>query len=299
MRASKLAVFTLIAGLSLPAFASVSSSASLSGFSYQLIDLNPSDAISPSISWLGVFDPMSGATGIVNASQTSGPLTSFNSVNGGMPWSSISASAKVPLAEARASLSGGSGASPVGASLLASGSALGAQLPGNSSSFSAGVQAPSAYWGSNFVLGAYSAVLFSVTAQVSANTTVGNRPSDIGFGPEYASATARISVSGFGISQPSSDNLSVSASATGFYHWDPVLQQGTTIWGPETVTKTSVLTASYQNSSSLESSALLKLEVGTNGNSAVLAVPEPETYAMLLAGLAIIGGVARKKGSNT
>ena len=74
--------------------------------------------------------------------------------------------------------------------------------------------------------------------------------------------------------------------------WDP--STGKYTYGGESRSSTGPLSLIYANASALEWAGSLSAHASVRGDSA-LAVPEPETYALMLAGLGVVGLVARRR----
>jgi len=225
---------------------------------------------------VSVFDPVVGTS-----SETRWSLD---------PWGPTSASADVGRSQAWASVGG----DPYGGTgvLAASGAALGTLWPGNASSFQAGAEAPQVY--ASFTISPNTMALFSGTASLAAQTTVGYDP--FSGGTEYANASVQMGVqgpaAGGGGNQWSNDSRSVSASWT--MDWDPFTGDWVYRGMSESISD-QWLAVSFTNYTVGEMSGSLQVSVGANGNSAVNAVPELETWALMLAGLGAIGWVARRR----
>ena len=81
------------------------------------------------------------------------------------------------------------------------------------------------------------------------------------------------------------------ASATGGFHYDAKMWACGTLYGCQTVSQ---LFSDYHGDGG-GTSALTSVNSGFFYNTPVAAVPEPETYAMLLAGLGLLGFAARRR----
>jgi hypothetical protein len=132
-----------------PALANVSASALLGPLTVQLIDLDPSDGITPSLTFLaGTYGYGSTASASVYE-----PFGNANTNQyGALPWQSVSATAATSLVTATGSVSGGANGSAAGVSLLATGSvqAFTSVNPFDSASFSASASGPSGSFNEGF-----------------------------------------------------------------------------------------------------------------------------------------------------
>jgi hypothetical protein len=275
-----------------PTLAASSSSALLEDFSITLYDLDPTDGITP---WITPTLSGRGSTVSVNAQDPNVGIDSLARWTQSA-WGPLSIGTTVGFAQASASVSGSPEAGT--GRLAASGAAQGV-VPGtpryDSTSFSARA-APFEEYSSSFLLSPYTLAVFSATASVRAQTTVGYDPATDGY--EYASANVRLSVQGpapgGGSSggQSANDSRFVNASATEDY--DP--ETGEFVWsGTTQVIEASPVAVSFTNYSGASLAGSLQAEAFVSGNSAVTAVPEPGSALLLLAGLAGIGQVVARR----
>lgn len=142
----------------------------------------------------------------------------------------------------------------------------------------------------SFTLSANTAVTFSVMADMQTRTTMGyNLEADMA---EYATAHALLNVGGM-VDGTFVNDAQERFIAAGF----DVLDDNTTVgvsngWS-------GLLSASFANTGSAETSGFLQTFVIVDGYSAiwdgVTPVPEPGTYAMLLGGLALLGVAGRRR----
>lgn len=270
--------------LSLPAQAASTATATLSGFGYELFDLNPSDGIAPAISFF-----TSGYGSFVATNVSDGAV----GTQGGSAWSfdvfgPTAVSSAVGLASSQASVAGALGQLV----LQASGSAGGASFPGVSTNFNAEARVGNSSL--DFTLSPYTLVVFSGMADLLAQTTVGLDAQT--FNSEYASAGINLSIygpaagGGSGGSQSSTDGRNVYASWD--YVYDP--QTGTYEYVGQTSVLTNVqLAASFTNFSAGSLSGTLWLGASAGGFSAITAVPEPANWALMFAGLVALGAMRR------
>jgi hypothetical protein len=267
-----------------PVFAAATSSATLGNVRITLIDLDAGDGIAPSIAFLPGPQYIGGPYVSGNA-HSFVPGEEFGNFErmGSKADASISDSAHTALASSAASVTGAAGGAGF-SGLSASGAAQSA-LDGYGR-YHGFATVPAASGGQGFVLSANTMVQFSMTGSATASYTLGyNAQSSEG---EFASALLRLLVSG--------------AAADGLGELTDVQQQSAAVMsfigesapGPDSASWSGLLTASYSNLSAQSSLGHFYAEANVDGLS-VSAVPEPETYAMLLAGLGLVGALARRR----
>lgn len=278
-----------------PAFAASSASATLGPITVTLYDLNPLDGIAPSLSFstetYGYGDYAYASAYDTYTAQYPGSYA-----YGTLPFELISVSAAVSTATAAASV-GGTGVAQ-GATLSASGTAQGTTAPGafnyQYSSFNATVYAPYYYYQS-FTLSAGTLAVITASAALSTQTTNTFDPY-VTYGYESASASVGLSVSGAGVtgtgSQSSSDSASIGAGSQ--YVYDLSCTYGYCYTG-SSASAAPTLGVSFVNASGASIGGYLYSSAGASGYSYASAVPEPGTYAMLLAGLAAVGFLVRRR----
>ncbi|WP_295993592.1 PEP-CTERM sorting domain-containing protein [Rugamonas sp.] len=134
-----------------------------------------------------------------------------------------------------------------------------------------------------FTLSANTRITVTVDAAISVQTTLGYN-SAIGQ-DEQANASLRLLLGPFG---PAGTDLNQSLNATFAYADDgSIIGQSASWSGP--------ISVSYSNLTAFDATGKFNAEVSVSGYSA-LAVPEPGSYAMLLAGLGLVGWrVGRRK----
>ena len=272
------------------AHAAASSSASVGPFTIQLVDLNPLDGILPSIIWSSLSSGF-GSQVTADASDTAASNFQSASTYGLNSFSGVAVTANTALSGAAASVVAGPNTlSPAGATLSASGHAYGTLVAGQTSTYSAESVAPSHFaYQDYFTLSANTALIVTANATVNATTSVGFQT---GYGGEDAFAGAWLTVWGL-TSQTGgagSQNTYAELNAAAGYAVAP----GPTYLG-ESQSLSGPLSGSFLNLTGTSMNGFLKAGTYALGSSMVAAVPEPETYAMYLAGLALMGATVWRK----
>lgn len=296
MRTAILAA-AVTAAFASPALAVSSVSATMSDFSVTLFDLTPGDASAPSIVWSNGPNNVDIVT--INAFDSGASNEQVVWQSGIVLWDSISGSASTSLSQASTSITPGSSADPAsGAVLRVSGSAQGATIAGQYSNFQATATVQG--FGQPFTLSANTLALFSARAVGSVTTSVGLQPvfGDTS-GDEFAEARFTLGVSspqnsvvnGVWTQYSSGETLDIVALYTSVFN----TTTNQIDYAGESKTLSGLLSGAYINSSDAPKDGNLILDVTAFGRSSVAAVPEPETYAMLLVGLGALGFIARRR----
>lgn len=270
-----------LAGMAQGAFASATSASGLGAVTITLVDLDPNDGITPSI----VFAPDAGGNtgGIVSGELRSWTANDesfreFRSQGVGAA-SSVAAGRDLAMASASGSITGLAGAGF---------SALAAQGQAGSGAAARGtydVTALSAWAG--FTLSANTAVQFSASGWAQGTTSTGGDPST-GW-DEAGGGLVALSVSG--------------PDAGGNIVWDDdehIATASYTLDGAGNVhgdaqSWSGLLSVSFSNATGASAAGFFGAEARAFGHSAVSAVPEPATGMMLLAGLGLVGAIARRR----
>ncbi|MGV7207665.1 PEP-CTERM sorting domain-containing protein [Oxalobacteraceae bacterium A2-2] len=272
-----------------PVLADSYGSASLGKVSVVLIDLDSDDGIAASISFLpSTVKYADGAliSGVAQTGQFGGtePGNHYESFikTAAWPGTNVSGNFSSELASASAAVSGAaSGAGFTAASL--SGAAFSTQS--QSAYFFAEASIPgSPYDKRAFVLSAHTQVVFSVDATLAASTTLG-----LGRDGASESALAEATLYAGGWAQDGvtwvADERIQSASVS--YLAGMAQGGGAEAWS-------GTMSVSYSNLAAASAEGEIQAYARVRGTS-VVAVPEPEGYAMLLGGLAMLAGLARRR----
>ena len=273
----KFALATIALAATAGANATSFASASVGPIQIQLFDLNPYDSVLPSIVFTNADNSYISA--YASNSQTANYINTAGTATSG-------------TASITASNSGATATSLQGAQSSISGQVSGG-TGGTNASFYGYVIAP--YY-SSFTLSANTAVRFSTVATVTAGTTVGY--SQIPYGYESASSSVSLWANGYSgsSSQSGSDGISAYANYTPSWSYDPATGNYNVTYSGNQNSTTQTLFVGLANFSSSSMNGSVSAQTFVNGNSSIAAaVPEPETYAMLLAGLGLMGAVVRRR----
>jgi len=244
---SRIALLVSTAILSSTSVAQTSSSVSISNFSYQLIDLDATDGIDPSISFTHSSFVASSTAPVANGGLLSGESYQTGAAAPVLKSSNVSRGATTYA--------------------YVSGQALGA----GGYSVGAGEYYSNAWQSSMFTLSANTALLVSAHAGAGA---VGNLD-----WPEYVSGSLSMQIINSQHASPFSQISFYSKSAYSYNGGPRSLDEDFSLY--------------FANSASATMYGTLDMNVGAYGN--VAAVPEPEAYGMMLLGLGVIGGLARRR----
>jgi hypothetical protein len=286
------------------AMAASTASVTFTGVSLQLIDLDPGDGITPSIGFTGGPSRGDSSISFTRPGTSGNESATFTGLAGA--WSPGDASVSGPFSAAAAVLAGDG--TPSGSTLSATGAATapdgGFCLPGDfgvnncftaQAGYGSTVQ-PLGFSG-GFTLSANTLMVLSLGVDIAVSATGGGRTalfSDFfSISGDVASANVSLLASGPGPSgsgfQSSNDSRFLSANA--FYDF------GSGSFIPTSDAYTGQVAVSFTNLSSASLDGSLSLSVGVNGSAYgdALLVPEPGAWALMLAGLAAVAGVARRR----
>lgn len=287
-----------------PVLAASSASVLLSNVQLLLVDLNPDDGISPSVSFGSGSSRGDASASFTQPGSSGSETASFNGLFGA--WSPGSAAVSGPYSSASSVLAGSGTATGSVLSTTGNGTAPGSGfcLPGDSgfntcfnasASFSASL-APLDTFG-QFVLSANTLLVLTADASMQVAATGGGRvqqfDSLLFTNGDSASAGVSLSMSGPGPtgsgSQSSSDGRSLFATA--FYDF------GSGLFVPAGDAFNGSVGVSFTNLSGGSLTGNLNFSQSVNGTAYgdALLVPEPGAWALMLAGLAAVAGVARRR----
>lgn len=277
----KMAVIAVSATLAAPAFAASYATASTQSFYWVLNDLAPDDGIDPSITWNENFDSVVGA-GIFQGGAQVGYFETY----GAGTFGDVSDSLTAPSTVASANVTSGT--------LYASGSTTAPDTEYHVTSW------PGTHPGS-FTLSPQTEVQFfllgSVYADSAAHTNMYNY---------YAYAYAGLGV--FESIDPYDNWIGIQGSEIEAYSqgginyvslYDLSNDSMIAAYPPMTPYSSLWLDVAYSNPSNNFKDAYIFQYAGVDGASITVPVPEPENYAMLLAGLGVIGLLAKRRNANT
>lgn len=279
-----------LAGAASPVLADAYGSATFSNVRVTLIDLNPGDGIAPSIVFMpdpgkyasGAYIGGVAQTGQPNGNEPGNIYDSFNRTSASSQ-SNINGSIHNALASSSASVTGSATGAGFSAASV-SGSALSTAV--QSAFFTADAFIPdiSAH-NLIFSLSANTEVVFSVDASMSVRTTIGHTAGAAS--GESAGAELQLYAAGPGLNLHMEQDLEQKEVDVGWMPGDAP--------GGATDSWSGVLSASYSNLSNRSHEGEFGAEAHLYGISVANAVPEPSTYAMLLAGLGLVATQARRR----
>ncbi|WP_229261901.1 FxDxF family PEP-CTERM protein [Duganella guangzhouensis] len=258
------------------ASASSSVSATLGNLHYTLIDLDPNDGITPSIVFGNVgYTDRSSQTSTYAYDDANGVHSKFNRAVAPSITSSVTQSSPQYSMSASAS----------GTSMLNSGVLSAYLQTSGDNKVSFDYDSTADFGVLQFTLSAHTAITFYADASVSAAS------SGLPSGGYRNSALGIATLSG---------SFGGNGTALSFFNEDARASLDQIVGSagadlPVTDAKNQTLEFTYNNLLDIGIRGYVTSSVGTYATLAVLAVPEPETYAMLLAGLGLIGAIARRR----
>lgn len=284
--AAALSVAALLTAV--PAMAEVSASASLNNLGYVLYDLNPGDGIAPSLT---VFSTVWDRTSVnADVKDSAGGGVAFDTETAPQTFADLQAFASLGRTHGSGMVTG----SLNGSNQVAANGAANATLNGVAASFSAQASTTGNLVDKQFALSPYTLLVFTGQGHASATTTVGTNA----YGEESASASVLLSIYGVGTfgtgTQFSAGILTANATSTvtGF-EWNG--QTLVTLYAGQSLNKSENLTASFVNATGGELRGSLMVESKVYGSTPISAVPEPTTWALMFAGIAVVSLCARQR----
>jgi hypothetical protein len=276
-------------GVSAAPMASANSfaSAALGPITFEVVDLNLEDGITASITFAPfVMGSTSPATANFSVDQSKPPDSAGTLDYASGVWDSVVVGHTLSHAAASASLTGAVGSNPTGAKLLASTSAISpfSTEPSDYASAASGTQS----FG-NFTLSANTRVVFSAMGSVSGSAQ--GAPGNLD-NLDYTTAYLQFRLFGTAPagSGPQGGPETLTGEAFG-YGGDPEAM---------TFSQSRLLSLTFDNLTPGNLSGILSTRVQTQSYAyatAMAPVPEPQVYAMLLAGLGLMGVLGARKRS--
>lgn len=274
MKRRMLGALALLATIGLPASATTEASLSLSNFSIALKDLNQADGISPSLSWdsgtFGVSSDDDTQLGWGESYGNSWPIWSSNSYLFNMTATPGSMDGVSLLGHGTQHIStSGVG---VDALMVAAHAEAGQAIDST------------AFLNQNFTLTAGTQATFSVTIDGNWRTDAPQgQPPAPGWMSDLAYADVKVDMY--------ANNSGMTVNGNGRSLWPDLADPfDSSIDGQ-------VLRLTVKNTSAFDKTYLFSLGGSVRVDETALPVPEPSSYAMLAAGLLVLGGVARRRRS--
>ncbi|MET0323466.1 MAG: FxDxF family PEP-CTERM protein, partial [Duganella sp.] len=274
------AIAAMSAVVAMPAHATATSNASFSNLTITLTDLDLNDGIAPSLTFGSYGKPYVavGTHGWADEYISHEYSHEAASLGGALAGSLID-----PLSSAQVSLSGAN--TLAGFTTMSTSGQAASTLDGHGAYY--GYASGSNPSSRAFTLSPNTRLTVSVTASLSTTTTLGyNLEADQ---EEFALASALLGLTGY--NQNGEEVADVRLYEMGS-HFN-VRDDGTTIG--EHYDWSGMMSVQYSNLSAFATNGYLETGVAISGLSAVAPVPEPETWGMLLAGLALVGAAGRRK----
>lgn len=286
-------------GSCMQSHAAATSSAALGPLTFTLFDLNPLDDTGPSVTFTNLVDAEFGSAVFANVFQSDPNASDSQFAGGATDFDPVGIHVNTGLAWSMATVGGSGEAS--GATLHVSGHAAGTTstvpFSFHSSNYSASVYAPYFFNAVGFTVSANTLLVITAESTVSAGVSSAFDPSS-SYQIELADAETMLYVIGpsasgnSGAPQTSSDAHSLNIGNVIVYG------DGCTssyCYGPNAASETRTLSVSFLNATGGNLAGTLQASATVNGTSFMQAVPEPETYAMMLGGLVVVAQLARRR----
>lgn len=265
-----------------PALAASAASATIAPLVMQLIDLDLSDGVAPSITFAS---PSYGSSGVMASALQQYPydIEERSHYNTG-PWDVASVSVTVGVAQVSASITGAGTATST--TFNATGTSGDFMSPDyyDYVTYSAWSSAPALFHFNSFTLSANTALLITAEATIAVSGTGGVAPNPNYDYNDYARATTTLKISGGapgGGQQISSSFLSYGAQAA--------------YGAPFDSTATRTLGVSFINVANGTLDGTLIVQADVFGWTYATAVPEPASAALMFAGLAGVGFAVQRR----
>lgn len=270
----------VLAQAAAPAFADATASATFGNVRITLTDLDLNDGITPSISInFGSQPYLNGAIGSYGPEFVRDGYAHLGKNAG----SQVTDSVQAEYASSSAAMSGANNVSGVSWMTVA-----GTALSGPAGFGEFGALAAN-YTSTSFMLTANTALTISVDVTMNVATTLGWNPDPGANQAEHASSHVHMLFDGY-----DANGASLLDEQYQELYVDGQVDANGHITGAQQ-SWSGTVSVSFNNLSSQAQLGNFYSEIGVGGASMLAAVPEPESYALLLAGLGVVGGVVRRR----